>query len=180
MSVDKNKESSSVFHIQRIYVKDISFSSPKSPSVFNQSWKPEVSFEVSTNHVEIKKNVYEVYLSLRIENKIENEVVFTCNVVQAGIFTIENLSEQDLEHTLGSYCPSTIYPYAREAVSSLVVKGSFPQLNLGPINFDAFYAAKKEKELAEKENQSSSQSKSRKISDIAANKKTVTEEVDGN
>ena len=41
---------------------------------------------------------------------------------------------------IGSYCPSTLYPYAREAISDVVVKGGFPQLLLQPINFDALYA----------------------------------------
>ena len=150
MSSSNNKsELSPVFHTQRIYVKDISFSSPKSPLIFNESWNPEVSFEVSTDSSVLSENTYEVSLSLNVVNKIKDEVVFTCDVEYAGIFSIANLSKADLEHTLGAYCPNIIYPYARESISSLVVKGSFPQLNLGPINFDAFHAAKKEKAAQE-------------------------------
>jgi preprotein translocase subunit SecB len=41
---------------------------------------------------------------------------------------------------LGSYCPGTLYPYAREAIADATSKGGFPQLLLQPLNFDAMYA----------------------------------------
>ena len=40
----------------------------------------------------------------------------------------------------GSFCPNTLYPFAREAIADIVGKGGFPQLLLQPINFDALYA----------------------------------------
>ena len=43
-------------------------------------------------------------------------------------------------HMMGAYCPNVLFPYAREVVSDLVSKGSFPQLLLTPVNFDALYA----------------------------------------
>ncbi len=41
---------------------------------------------------------------------------------------------------VGSFCPNTLYPFAREAISDLVSKGGFPPLLLQPLNFDAIYA----------------------------------------
>ena len=41
---------------------------------------------------------------------------------------------------LGAFCPNTLFPYAREAVSNLVNRGTFPALNLSPVNFDALFA----------------------------------------
>ena len=41
---------------------------------------------------------------------------------------------------VGSFCPNTLYPFAREAIADLVLRGGFPQLLLQPINFDALYA----------------------------------------
>lgn len=37
---------------------------------------------------------------------------------------------------LGSFCPNILYPYAREAITDMVVRGGFPQLYLAPVNFD--------------------------------------------
>ena len=41
---------------------------------------------------------------------------------------------------MGIYCPNILFPYAREAVTDLVSRGSLPQLVLAPINFEALYA----------------------------------------
>jgi len=36
------------FAVQRIYTKDLSFESPKSPQIFQQKWEPAVSLELNT------------------------------------------------------------------------------------------------------------------------------------
>ena len=64
---------------------------------------------------------------------------FLVEVHQAGIFEIDGFDDQTLQSILGSFCPSVLFPYAREAVSDLVTRGGFPQLLLAPINFDALY-----------------------------------------
>ena len=53
---------------------------------------------------------------------------------------MQGYSREEQEMLLGSYCPGTLYPFAREAISDLVTRGGFPQLLLQPINFDALYA----------------------------------------
>jgi preprotein translocase subunit SecB len=84
--------------------------------------------------------VFEVVLSLTVTAKNGDETAFLCEVQQAGIFAINGLTEQQLAHSLGAYCPNILFPYAREAVGSLVGRGTFPQLNLAPVNFDALFA----------------------------------------
>ena len=37
------------------------------------------------------------------------------------------------------FCPNILYPYAREVISDVVMKGGFPQLCLSPVNFDVLY-----------------------------------------
>jgi preprotein translocase subunit SecB len=62
-------------------------------------------------------------------------------VQQAGIFAIGEMPDQNKAHTLGSFCPNMLFPYARETISNLVNRGTFPPLNLSPVNFDAIFAA---------------------------------------
>jgi len=50
---------------------------------------------------------------------------------------------------LAAVCPNILFPYAREAVDSLIVKGSFPPINLAPVNFDALYVQTKQRQAAE-------------------------------
>ncbi len=133
-------EESAKFALQRIYIKDSSFESPKAPDCFRGQWQPKVNMELNSSNTPIGDGLFEVVLQLTITAKDESdEVVYLIEVQQAGIFNIEGLSEEALIQTLGAFCPSVLFPYAREAVDSLVVKGSFPALMLAPVNFDAIF-----------------------------------------
>ena len=80
-------------------------------------------------------------LSVTVTATVEDKTAFLAEVQQAGIFTIGNLPEAQLAHTIGAFCPTTLFPYARETVASLVNRGSFPQFNLSPVNFEGLYAS---------------------------------------
>lgn len=137
-SSDQNTEAQ--FMIQRIYIKDLSFEAPSAPSVFQQKWEPELTLDINTTHTALEKDVYEVVLRLTATVKNQQAIAFLAEVKQAGIFTIQGATGSQLNHLLGSFCPNILFPYAREAVTSEVIRGSFPQLVLAPINFDALYA----------------------------------------
>jgi preprotein translocase subunit SecB len=127
------------FQIQRIYVKDISFESPNTPAIFQQPWKPEVKLDLYTTSKEIETDVHEVVLQVTVTATMAGSVAFLCQVQQAGIFCTEGVAEEVLASCLGAFCPTILFPYARECVSSLVGRGSFPQLDLAPINFDQLF-----------------------------------------
>ena len=128
------------FNIQRVYTKDLSFETPNSPAIFQKEWNPEVKLDLDTKSNKLADDVYEVILSLTVTAKVGEETAFLCEVQQAGIFSIVGLTEPQLAHSLGAYCPNILFPYARETVGSLVGRGTFPQLNLAPVNFDALFA----------------------------------------
>ncbi len=128
------------FAIQRIYTKDISYESPTSPKIFQTEWEPELHLDIQTNTESLGEDNHNVVLTLTVTVKNEKETAFLVEVKQAGIFTIKGFPEDQLKHTLGSFCPSVLYPYAREVVTNLVTKGGFPQLVLAPVNFDALYS----------------------------------------
>ncbi|MDN2664565.1 protein-export chaperone SecB [Psychromonas sp. 14N.309.X.WAT.B.A12] len=127
------------FNIQRVYVKDISFECPNSPEIFKKEWAPEVKMDIDTQAKKLEEGVYEVTLSLTATAKVEEDVAFLCEVQQAGIFSVSDLEGAQLAHCLNAFCPNILFPYAREAVSSMVTRGTFPQLNLAPVNFDALF-----------------------------------------
>ena len=140
------------FMIQRVYIKDLSYETPDTPNVFQQNWEPELTLDLNTNSSEIEENVHEVVLTVTATVKNKDKVAFLVEVKQAGIFTINGAPKEQLAHLLGSFCPSILFPYAREAVTDVVIRGSFPQLVLAPVNFDALFAQQMEaqqKELAE-------------------------------
>ena len=138
------------FIIERIYVKDISFEAPHSPAVFTQDWEPDTNLSLNTKVNDLGDSHYEVELHVTVSVKgKDTKTAFLVEVVQAGAFLIKGYSAEQLNHLLASYCPSNLFPYAREVVANLVSKGSFPEMHLSPINFDALYA----KNMAEQQAQ---------------------------
>ncbi|MCJ8320125.1 MAG: protein-export chaperone SecB [Colwellia sp.] len=129
------------FAIQRVYTKDVSFETPNSPAIFQKDWQPEIKLDLDTSSNKLADNTYEVVLAVTVTASIEGQTAFLAEVQQAGIFTIGNLPENALAHTIGSFCPTTLFPYARESIANLVNRGSFPQLNLAPVNFEALFAS---------------------------------------
>mgnify|MGYP001813804787 FL=1 len=127
--------------IQKIYVKDFSFESPKTPQVFGQSdWNPKTDLNLRSSHTSIADDHHEVVLTITIEARQSEETVFLVELQQAGLFNIAGYSEEEFKAIVGSFCPNILYPYAREAISGVVAKGGFPEFILQPINFDALYA----------------------------------------
>lgn len=130
------------FNIGKVYLKDTSFETPNTPQIFQQEWQPQVNVELGTSAQKFADKAYEVVLTVTVTNKLGDKTAYLCEVKQAGIFHIDGFDEQTLRGLLGSYCPGILFPYAREAVSDLVSKGGFPQMVLGPVNFDALYQQK--------------------------------------
>jgi preprotein translocase subunit SecB len=136
------------FAILRIYLKDVSFETPNSPAVFMQEWKPEVNLQLNSTVNSLDQDTYEVVLNVTVTAKHGEKTGFLAEVQQAGVFAIKGFDEAQKSSMLGAYCPNALYPFAREAISDLVVKGGFPQLLLAPINFDALYEQKLRKAAA--------------------------------
>ncbi len=130
------------FGIQRIYVQNLSFEAPNAPLIFRENWDPKVDIDLHNKSSLLEEGFYEVVLSVTCTVKVGEKVAFLAEVQQAGIFVIRNFPDDQLNHLLGSFCPSIIFPYARESITDMVTRGGFPQLYLSPINFDALYQQK--------------------------------------
>lgn len=142
------------FMIQRIYIKDLSYETPNTPAVFQQQWEPELNLDINTASTELEKGVYEVVLTVTATVMNQKTTAFLVEVKQAGIFTIQGAAANQLDHLINSFCPNILFPYARETITSQVIRGSFPQLVLAPINFDALFMqqmAEKQKTAQEEE-----------------------------
>ena len=132
------------FALQRIYLKDSSFESPGSPAVFQGEWQPKINFDIKTRNAKMQDDLYEVVLVLTVEATQEDKPAFVVEVHQAGVFTVRDFDGEQLEQVLATFCPNILFPYAREVIDALVVKGSFPAMMLAPINFEALYAQQKQ------------------------------------
>ena len=138
-------------NLQRIYTKDVSFETPNSPEIFTKEWQPEIKLDLDTRSNRLDDNgAFEVVLSVTVTATLGEQTAFLCEVQQAGVFTIAGeMPEVQLAHILGAYCPNQLFPYARETVSNLAAKGSFPNFHLAPVNFDAIFAQYMQQRAAE-------------------------------
>lgn len=128
------------FAVQRIYLKDLSFEMPLGPAVFQKQVKPEINQDISLSTTKLAEDNYEVELTITITVKDGDDTIYLIEVHQAGIFAVQGVEGAQLAQLLNTLCPSTLFPYAREAIDSVVTKGSFPALLLPPVNFEALFA----------------------------------------
>ena len=120
-TADPSQMTQPIFNIEKIYVKDMSLESPGAPKVFLGNETPQVNVEVHNGAAVVEAGaLYEVVLTVTVTAKIAERTVFLVEGAQAGLFHIRNLPPQDLDAVLGILCPTTLLPYAREAVSSAI------------------------------------------------------------
>jgi len=128
------------FALRQLYVKDISFESPNVPGIFSGELEPDVKLNLHSAQKPFGDDLYEVVLHLSVHATAKEKSLFLVEVEQAGLFQVGGYTPDEVKIILGTHCPATLFPYAREVISSLVGKGGFPTLLLQPINFEALYA----------------------------------------
>ncbi len=139
-AANQQEQSQQQFVMQRIYSKDLSFESPSTPGIFKKQWQPKVNVDLNTKSEKVDdQGNFEVVLTITITAKVEEETAFLVEVQQAGIFFIAGFEGEDLRRILGTAAPNILFPYARESIDSICVKGGFPAVMLAPVNFDAIY-----------------------------------------
>lgn len=128
------------FAIQRIYLKDVSFETPQGVKVFTQKWQPQIQLDVNTLSEKLEEDHFEVILRITLTATQDEKTVLLIEAKQAGVFFCKGLTDEQLRHILSTRAPEILFPYLRETIDALAVRGSFPAFMLAPINFDALYA----------------------------------------
>jgi preprotein translocase subunit SecB len=129
-----------MFGVEKIYLKDLSLEVPNAPQVFFEREAPQVEVNIHNQATGLAQpGLYEVVLTVTVTAKIQEKTVFLVEAAQAGIFQIRNIPQTDIEAVLGTICPNTLLPYAREAVANVVQRAGFPPVTLQHMNFDLIY-----------------------------------------
>jgi preprotein translocase subunit SecB len=135
--------------LERIYLKDASFESPNSPGIFGERAQLEFQLDINSRTASLGEDRIEVVLALTLRARgAGGKTAYIVEVHQAGIFQISGFDAQTGQRVLGTFCPGTLFPYARETVDALVVRGGFPAVHLQPVNFDALFAEALRKQSA--------------------------------
>ena len=125
--------------LQTVYIKDLSFESPKGPFVSSQAQDPKVNLNLSTMSNAVGQDAHEVVLTVTLEAKNGDAAVYLAEVKQAGVFLVRGFGADDTKRILGTFAPNLLFPYIRQTVSDVVTKGGFPPFLLPHINFDALF-----------------------------------------
>ncbi len=134
--------------IRRIYVKNASIENPNAPEIFVMQGNPIDEIRIEKKHSILEKEVdhYEVILDVTITTKIDEEVLSVTKVQQAGIFKIENVTDEQLDQILQTECLNTLYPHAMQKASDLSGWSTYRPIIAQPINFYGVYQQLKEQE----------------------------------
>jgi len=138
------------FIIQRIYHTNVIFEVPGAPMIFKVQANGEPEFKINAHSEQIEEDIYEISLSLKLTVRYNGDIGYFAKLRQCGVFTVKGFDEAKKIFLLGSYCPNLLYPYAREEISNLVTKASFPPFIIAPVNFDALVSdAMKQRKAAQ-------------------------------
>jgi preprotein translocase subunit SecB len=130
-----------IFAPQNIYIKDASYEAPNGPNINFGNTQPQMNMEMKLKPQQLAEGFHEVVLEFRLEAKVNDTVVYLVEVQQAGLFVIRNVPADDMRKLIGVGAPNFLLPYARQAISDLIIKGGFPPFLLPAMDFAAMLEA---------------------------------------
>jgi preprotein translocase subunit SecB len=130
---------STVFTVQRIYLKDASLEMPNAPGIFLEQSAPQVDVQMDIAHEKVGEAIYEVVVRVTVTARVKEKVLFLAEAKQAGIFEVRGIPTEQFDPVLGIVCPGIVYPYLRANVADLVSRSGLPAIHLAEINFEALY-----------------------------------------
>jgi preprotein translocase subunit SecB len=122
------------------YVKDLSFENPNAPRTLGPlSEQPQIGVRVDVNVQRYSDTDFEVTLSVSIDAKAKEDVMFLVELQYCGLFRLTGIPADSLEPMLLIECPRQIFPFARRIVADVTRDGGFPPLMIDPIDFVGLY-----------------------------------------
>ncbi|GAA5076176.1 protein-export chaperone SecB [Roseibacterium beibuensis] len=125
------------------FVRDLSFENIAAQKSTQSQLQPDIQVQVAMDaRKRSTENQYDVIMKLKIESKTKGdtpEPIFLLEIEYGGIFSIENVAEEQLHPFLLIECPRMLFPFVRRIVSDVTRDGGYPPLNLDQMDFVALY-----------------------------------------
>ncbi len=137
------------FNLTRCYLKDVSLELPNAPQIFLEQGSPETEMNLNVERQHLDGGFHEVSVQVTLSTKIGEKTLFLVEAKQAGIFTLENVPEDDTAPLLEIVCANMVYSYLRPNVADLVTRAGLPPVYITDVDFQAFYQARLEAAVAE-------------------------------
>jgi preprotein translocase subunit SecB len=122
------------------YTKDLSFENPNAPqSLAPQAQPPQINIQINVGANNVAENDFEVTLTIEGKAESAGKLMFSFELIYAGVFRLLNIPRENLSPMLLIECPRLLFPFAREIVATSVRNGGFPPLLLDPVDFVGLY-----------------------------------------
>ncbi len=125
--------------IERIVLLDLSFEAPMGQDVFTREWQPDYKIKLRLRSRDLPDEQWEVVLLATVTASLDDSVAFLIEAEQAGVFSVDATDPEAIRRVLSVEAPKLIFPYLREAVDGIAVKGGFPAVRMQSADFDAWY-----------------------------------------
>jgi preprotein translocase subunit SecB len=124
------------------YVKDLSFENPRAPHSLLQAPQgvaPDLQVGVDVKAQGLAPDVYEVVMTLKVETRMQNEVMFVAELAYGAVVSLINTPPEDVPVALMVETPRIIFPYVRSIISDVTRDGGYTPLMMSPIDFADIY-----------------------------------------
>jgi preprotein translocase subunit SecB len=149
MTDDVKTPTNPSFNLTRCYLKDASLELPNAPQIFLEQGSPDTEMNLNVERQHLDGGFHEVSVQVTLSTKIGEKTLFLIEAKQAGIFTLENVPEDDTAPLLEIVCAGMVYSHLRPNVADLVTRAGLPPVYLTDVDFQAFYQARLEAAVAE-------------------------------
>ena len=120
-----------VFHIQSVYLKDLSLEQPNSPAIFLEKQMPELEVAINVGFEPLGETTFESTVTATVTAKIGDKTAYLVEGKQAGIFEIRGIPKEAMDQILAISCPSII--------ADMILRAGFPPVHLAEINFETYF-----------------------------------------
>ena len=142
----EQKPAANPITIHTQYIKDLSFENPNAPESVALQEQPKINIDVDVEaRTTQDQKLHEVTLKINVKADVADKVAFIAELQYGAVVTL-NVEEQHRLPVLMIEVPRLLFPYVRKIVSDLTADGGFPPLMLAPVNFEAMYAQRKQRE----------------------------------
>jgi len=124
------------------YVKELSFRNIGATAQ-GQDVQPTIDMgvEVKSRPMGERGDAFEVDLCVNVAAKRGDTVMFSVNLVYAGLFQFVNVRPDDVEPLIWIECPRLLFPFSRQILAEITREGGYPPLLINPIDFTPLYWA---------------------------------------
>ena len=125
--------------IKKIYLKDVTFDHPPSPSVFAKQGLPSMDFTLEAFVEQVEGSFYEICLKAQVKCRIDKQLAYFLELEQAGLFELIDVADADVDKTLRIDGATIVYPSLRFTIADLTFRAGFDPYTPSDVNFNRMY-----------------------------------------